>query len=119
MAFEHRDIIKAQHDRLLSERARLLGELEAGRLNEDADATMYCADKIVEVDAKVAALNQIATAYVAGQQQAAPANKYGLNRDEVEVAKISGISDEQYAKNKSKMETMKNQGYWSQGRVFK
>jgi hypothetical protein len=119
MPFEHDQVIRAQFDRLAAERARVYGEYEAGRLNEDADTTMYAADKITEIDAKIGALNQIVSNFVAGQQRAAPANKYGLNKDELDVAKISGISDEQYARNKSKMESMKQQGYWSQGRVFK
>jgi len=120
MAYSHRDVIQAQAEHLAAQRARALSDYEVARLSEDNDATMNAADQIVEIDARAAALDRIAGNFVRQQQQPQqPGSRYGLSRDEVEVAKISGISEEQYARNRQKMHQMKSEGYWSQGRVFK
>ena len=91
MPYDHRDVILAQHNKLIAERARVVGEYEKARLGEYADAVMYAADKLTEIDAKIGALNQIANNLVASQQQAQPSNRYGLSKDEVDIARgISG-----------------------------
>jgi hypothetical protein len=121
VSFKHDDVIKAQFDRLAAERARVVGEYEGARLSEDADSVMYAADKITEIDAKIAALNQIANNFVVGQQRAQPQNKYGLNKDEQEIARglASGdrsMSDEDrqrvYAEQKAKYQRMRATGQY-------
>jgi len=119
--YEHRDVVLAQHNKLLAERARVVGEYEEARLGEYPDAVMYAADKLTEIDAKIGALNQIANNLVASQQQAQPQNKYGLNKDEQEIARglASGdrsISDEDrqrvYAEQKAKYQRMRATGQY-------
>ena len=119
MPYDHRDVILAQHNKLIAERARVVGEYEEARLGEYADAVMYAADKITEIDAKIGALNQIANNFVAGQQRQQPQNKYGLNKDEQEVARglASGdrtMSDDDrervYAEQKARYQRMRATG---------
>ena len=117
MAYDHRSVIEAQYVQLNADRAAAVAAYEAGRVAEDQYETMSAADRVLEADQKLMALNRIADTFVASQQQ--QANRFGLNRDELEVAKVSGISDEQYARNKQRMQRMKAEGYWDQGRVFK
>jgi len=118
MAYNHRDVIQAQAEHLAAQRARALGEYEVARLSEDNDGVMAAADQIVDIDARAAALGRIA-GNLAMQQQQPQGNRYGLSMDEQEIAKASHLTDEQYARNRQKMHQMKDQGYWSQGRVFK
>jgi hypothetical protein len=122
VAYKHDDVIKAQFDRLAAERARVVGEYEEARLNENADSVMYAADQITAIDAKIGALNQIATAYVAGQQQAQPSNRHGLNKDQVEVAhgiakgdpKLTNDDREKlYAENRNKLSRMRASGEYA------
>ncbi|MGB6400469.1 MAG: hypothetical protein WBF73_33010 [Bradyrhizobium sp.] len=122
MAYKHEDVIKAQYDRLAAERAEIVGRYESARLNEDPDGVMVAADRITEIDAKFAALNQIANVYVAGQQRAQPQNKYGLNKDEQEIARglASGdrsMSDEDrqrvYSEQKAKYQRMRASGEYA------
>src|SRR5258708_2725921 len=89
MPFDHEAVIRAQHQQLTAERARAYADYENGRQSEDEYTTMSAADRIVEVDAKLAALGNIANKYVASQQQPV-GNKFGLNTDEQTIA--HGIS---------------------------
>jgi hypothetical protein len=93
MAFKHDDVITAQFNKLTAERARAAGEYEEARLSEDSDSVMYAADKIVEIDARIGALNRIADNFVAGQQRQQQANRYGLSADEVTIARGIGSGD--------------------------
>jgi hypothetical protein len=119
MAYDHADVIKAQYDRLTSERARAAGDYESARIDEDSHGVMSAADRIVEIDARIGALGQIANNYVAGQQRAQPTNKYGLSRDEVAVARSNGSGDPRltnddrdriYAEQKSRYQQMRRDG---------
>lgn len=119
MAYKHEDVIKAQYDRLAAERAEIVGRYESARLNEDADGVMLAADQITGVDAKFAALNQIANVYVAGQQRAQPANKYGLSADEQEIARGLASADRSmtdddrqrvYSEQKARYQRMRRDG---------
>ena len=76
---------------------------------------MYSANKILEVDQKLAALNNIANNYVAQQQQP-QGNRYGLSDDEVSIANgINGgdenLSNDQrqqiYAQQRQKLRHMR------------
>ena len=126
MPFDHNQVLQAQFQQLASERARAYADYENGRLAEDEYSTMNAANLIVEADAKLAALNNIANNYVAAQQQP-QGNRYGLNPDEVQIAHgIAGhdphITLEQrelvYAQNKQKLQHMRATGQYrdDQGR---
>jgi hypothetical protein len=128
VAFKHDDIITAQFNKLTAERARAAGEYEEARLSEDADSVMYSADRITEIDAKIGALNQIANNFVAGQQRAQAQNRYGLSKDEQEVAHGLASGDRSmtndqreqvYAQNRAKYHRMRASGEYrdDQGRV--
>jgi hypothetical protein len=117
--YNHEDVITAQFNKLTAERARAVGEYEEARIGEYADAVMYAADRITEIDAKIGALNQIANNFVTGQQRQQPQNKYGLNKDEQDIARglASGdrsMSDEDrqrvYAEQKAKYQRMRATG---------
>jgi len=118
MAFSYEQILHAQYEGLNEEEAQAIYDLEAGRHAEDAHRTTKAAHRILEIDKAREALERRASGYAASQQQA-QSNRFGLSRDELDVAKASGISDEQYAVNKNRMQQMKAAGYWDQGRVFK
>jgi len=87
MAYDHESVIKAQYVQLQADRAAAVAQYEADRIAEDQYGTMSSANAILEADSKLAALNRIADTYVAGQQRAQPQNRYGLNEDEVTVAR--------------------------------
>jgi hypothetical protein len=127
MAFEHDAIIRAQYQQLVEDRARAVADLESGRISEDQYTTMEAANRILEADQKRAALDNIANNYIASQQQP-QSNRYGLSRDEVEIAHgIAGndphMSLEQrelvYAQNKQKLRMMRQSGEYrdDNGRV--
>jgi hypothetical protein len=128
MPYEHRDVILAQHNKLIAERARVVGAYEEARLSEDADGVMYSADKLIEIDARLGALNTIANNLVASQQQAQPSNRYGLSKDEVDIARGIGSGDPKlsnddreklYAEQKAKYQRQRATGEYrdDQGRV--
>jgi hypothetical protein len=119
VAYDHRDVIIAQHNKLTADRAAAAGQYERARLNEDSDGTMWAADTIVEIDAKLVALNRIANDFVAGQQQAQQCNKYNLTSDEVAIARGNGSGDARlsnddrdriYAEQKAKYQRMRASG---------
>lgn len=78
MAYSYEDIIRSQYEAKAAEKAQALADLEAARLNENAIDTMAAADRIVEIDKSVGALDRIAQTYVAQQQQP-PGNRFGLS----------------------------------------
>jgi hypothetical protein len=119
VAYTHEDVIRAQYDRLTSERARAAGDYESARIDEDVHGVMSAADRIVEIDARIGALGQIANNYIAGQQRAQPTNKYGLSRDEIAIARGNGSGDPRltnddrdriYAEQKSRYQRMRSTG---------
>jgi hypothetical protein len=93
MAFENSAIINAQYQQLQADRAQAYADLEAQRHAENEYGTMQAASTILEVDAKLQALDRVANTYVAGQQHQQQANKYGLNADEVTIARGIGHGD--------------------------
>ena len=128
MAYDHESVIKAQFVQLQADRAAAVAEYEAQRIAEDQYGTMSAADRILEMDSRVAALNRIADTYVAGQQRAQPQNKYGLSKDEQEVAHGLASGDrtmtndqreQLYAQNRAKYQRMRASGEYrdDQGRV--
>jgi hypothetical protein len=111
VAFKHEDIIKLQHERLVAERGAAVADLENSRFTENEYGTMDAADRIIQADAKLAALGRIADQYVA-QQQVPQGNRYGLNQDEQDVAKASGLTDEQYYQNRQKLRHLRATGQY-------
>ena len=121
MAFKHDDVIAAQHQQLIADRAAAVATYEAGRVAEDQYETMAGADRILEADAKLAALNRIADTYVSAQQRAQPANRYGLSKDEQEVAHGLASGDrtmtndqreQTYAQNRARYRHMRATGQY-------
>ena len=116
MAYSYDQILTAQYEARHAEKARALADLETARLNEDAADTMAAADRIVEIERNVAALDRIANQYVASQQAQPQGNKWNLSNEEVEVAKAShsaGTAEErieEYARNKQRYRQMRQSG---------
>jgi hypothetical protein len=119
MAYDHKSVIEAQYQQLTADRAAAVAEYEAQRIAEDQYGTMSAADRILEADSKLAALNRIADTYIAGQQRAQPQNKYGLNAEEQEVAHGLASGDrtmtndqreQVYAQNRAKYQQMRRDG---------
>ena len=119
MAYSHQDVVRAQAEALAAQRARALNDYEAARLSEDNDATMFAADQIIEIDTRAAALSRIAGNLAQQQQQQPQGNRYGLNRDEMEVAHGLASGDrsmtnaqreETYARNKARYQQARASG---------
>jgi hypothetical protein len=100
MPFDYSDIMQAQFERIESDHAQAVAELEAARNIEDVHGTHQAATRILELDAQRAALAQRANQYVS--RQAAPmmpgsenmsnkdldlCRKYGVSPNELGVAK--------------------------------
>jgi len=107
MAYSYEDILKSQYEQKAADRALALADLEAARLSEDPNGTMDAANRILEVDKSVTALNTIANQYVRQQQQP-QGNRWNLSSEEMDVAKAShsaGTEEErieEYARNKQR-----------------
>ena len=118
MPFNHDDVIKAQYETLAAERARAAGEYEAARLSDDGDGTMSASSRLLEIDARVAALDRVTNQYVRQQTQQPQGNRYGLSPTEVEVAHNShsgGTREERersYAEQKAKLQHMRQTGQY-------
>ena len=119
MAYSYEQILQSQYQRIAEEQAASVAELEAGRLSEDAYRTTSAADRILELDKSREALDRRANEYVRSQQAQPQGNPHNLSQDEMDIAKGSHLTPEQYSQNKRKYQAMKSQGYWDQGRVFK
>jgi G:T/U-mismatch repair DNA glycosylase len=125
MAYSYEDIIKSQYEAKAAERAQALADLEAARINENAADTMYAADRIVDIDKSLSAIDRIANQYTRQQQQQPQGNKFGLTPAEVEVAhnSFSGASIEErersYRENRDKLRRMRADGTYrdDQGRA--
>ena len=87
MAYSYQSIMQAQMDRLEAEGVQQAAELEAGRLEEDADRVNWAAQRILEIDAQRAQLVVRANHHAAQQRAQPRGNKYGLSHDEIEVAR--------------------------------
>lgn len=127
MAYSYQQILESQYESKAANRSQALADLEAARLNEDPAGTMDAADRILEIDKSVAALNTIANQYVRSQQQQPRGSKYGLSQDEMEIAHgfASGdrsmSNDERektYAENRDRLRHMRATGAYrdDQGR---
>jgi hypothetical protein len=128
MAFDNSAIIKAQYQQLQADRAQAYADLEAQRHAENEFGTMNAANAILEADAKLAALDRVANNYVVGQSRAQAQNRYGLSKEEQEVAHGLASGDrtmtndqreQTYAANKEKLRHMRATGEYrdDQGRV--
>lgn len=115
MAFDNAQVMQAKYQQLQIELAKANGEYESARLGDDADATLEAADEILDIGHRISQLERIAGDYQAAQQRGPQGNPHGLTDDEMDVASISHLTPEEYAKNKRKMEVMKGQGYWQHG----
>ena len=108
MAYSYEDIIRSQYEQKATEKAQALADLEAARVAENAIDTMAAADRIVEIDKSVSAIDRIAHQYVASQQAQPQGNRWNLSNEEMEVAKAShsaGTAEErieEYARNKQR-----------------
>jgi hypothetical protein len=124
MAYSYQQILEAQYQRIADEQAQQVAELEAGRVSEDAFRTTSAADRILELDKSRDALDRRAAGFAAGQQQQPQASRYGLSKDEVDVAHsiASGDRDmtnddreKSYAEQKQKLRHMRSTGQYSDG----
>jgi len=124
MAYSYQQILQSQYETKAAERAQALADLEASRLAEDPSGTMDAANRIVDIDKSVTALDRIANQYVASQQQP-QGNRWNLSNEEMEVAKGSHSGGtveeriEEYARNKQRYRQARADGSFrdDQGRV--
>lgn len=119
MSYSYEEIMSAQAQSLGTERAAAVAELEAARLEGDAYRVNAASDRILTADSKLSQLNTLATQHIARQQYAQnqpQPNKYGLNEEEQEMARLSmswlspAEAERKYAENKNRMNTMKANG---------
>ena len=85
--------LNAQAERINQEQAQAADDLEAARQRDDADATMYSATRILELDAQRLELAHRSNQFVASQQSQTQQSAYGLTKDEQEVARGIAGSD--------------------------
>jgi hypothetical protein len=118
MPYDYSSIMQASAQRLDAQQAEMVAELEAGRMAEDADRTMYAATRLLEIDAQRVALAERANQYIARQQAQPKGNAYGLSDQELAIAKNShsgGTVDErlrEYASNKQRLQHMRATGQY-------
>ncbi|WP_316227203.1 hypothetical protein [Bradyrhizobium sp. SZCCHNR1047] len=117
MAWTYESILATQGQRLEAERAQALAELEAARIYEDVSLMNTASDALLRVDRDYAQLSRYANNMAAQQQM--PRNQFGLNDDEVAIARTLGetrqdLTDEQreqiYAQNKARYHQMRRDG---------
>ena len=80
-------MIRAQYERLAAERAQVVADHEAGRLDETRIDTMGAADRIIEATQRSLRLIDHANLRRIGQQRAQAQSKYGLSKDEQDIAR--------------------------------
>jgi hypothetical protein len=90
MAYSYDQIMSAQFQNIDAAQAEAAAELEAARHAEDPDRVNSAANAILHLDLQRNALAQRAQGYNAAQQSA-PANRYGLSREEQEIAHASFV----------------------------
>jgi hypothetical protein len=101
MPFEHDQVVSAQFQQLAAERARALGEYEASRLSDDADRTMIAADRILDADAKLQALERVANKLATSQQPAPLPGSDDLSHRDVSLARHYGLTAQELGAAKS------------------
>jgi hypothetical protein len=130
VAYTYQQILESEYQSLAEEHAQALADLEAGRISEDPLRTTSASRRILELDGTRERLDRRANQFIASQQGQPQASKYGLNKDEIEVAHTiaSGARDltneereRIYAEQKSKLARMRATREYddTQGRVFK
>ena len=125
MPYDYSSIMNAQRERIEAEHAQQRAELEAARLRDDPDGTMYAATRILELDAQMNALASRANQF-ASQQARPQGNAHGLSDTEVEIAKKShsggSVEDrvKSYAEQKHRLAYLRSTGQYNdtQGSVF-
>jgi hypothetical protein len=127
MAWDYRDIMLHQEERLKAERQEALGMLEAARVSEDLATVNAASDVILRVDRDYSQLQRYANNYAAQvqrQQQAQANNRHGFSNTEVDVA-LNSFQDrpdlprltrdqklDLYAANKQRYWQMRNSGQY-------
>ena len=125
MAYDHNAVIQRRWEVLESERLAAANDYESARLAEDEYSVMSAANRYEEAEQRIATLNRIAGNFATQQHRQAQQqqhNPMGLSRAEQEMARICGLSDQQYSANKDRMHRMKANGEIQgndQGKVFK
>lgn len=128
MAYSYQAILESQYQSIAEEQAQAAAELEAGRIAEDAYRTKAAADRILDLDKSREMLDRRARGFVQSQQAQPQGNKYGLNNDEVQVARTLSAgsttmtNDDReriYAENRAKYRHQRATGEYrdDQGRV--
>jgi hypothetical protein len=120
MPYEYDDIVKTQFQQLAAKRAQALAELEAGNANDDPQAIMDAGERVLEFDNKMRMLGRYQAQSQAQAARPAP-NKYGLNDEEIDIARRSivdsRVSDDEkqkvYSENKAKLRQMRATGQYS------
>jgi hypothetical protein len=119
VAYSYQQILEAQYERIADEHARAAAELEAARVAEDPYSVTSAADRILELDKSREALDRRAQGFVASQQARSQGNRYGLSRDEVDIAHSIGSGDQNltnderertYAHNRDKLRHLRSIG---------
>jgi hypothetical protein len=97
LAYSYQDILRSQFETLQADRAQANGELEAARLNEDAEGVNAAVERIYANDARMRSLNDAAMQMQRAQQAPQPAAGFGddVREEHVELAQRYGLSPQQ------------------------
>lgn len=130
MAWTYEQSLAASYQDSQIEAQRANADIDAAHLNEDWSSLQAAKNRLRDAEQDAAWIIQKANLLQRQQQQAVPANKFGLSRKEQEVAELSfvprrdlpNLTTEQkhqmYAYNKAKYARMRQTGEYSdsQGR---
>jgi hypothetical protein len=128
VVFTHQQIIEDKYLRHAAEVAEASAEYERARLLDDAHQVQAATDRLTELKQQRMAMDALVYEQQAQQQRAQPQNRYGLNADEVTIARGIGSGDPKlsnddreklYAEQKSRYQQARRDGSYrdDQGRI--
>jgi hypothetical protein len=92
MPYDHDQVVQAQFQQLAAARAKALGDYESARIADDGEGTMDAADRILEADARLHALDRVAQNLARGQQPQPIAGAENLSREDEGLCRKYGLS---------------------------
>jgi hypothetical protein len=119
MAYSYQQIFEAAYQNVDEEQALAAAELEAARISEDPYRVQEATKAMLKTDGERERLDRRAQEFRAQQQRQPQGNKWGLSKDEIDIARTHAtgdrsITDEQrlelYARNKARYQQMRRDG---------
>src|ERR1700722_2544831 len=100
---------------LISDQATLNAHLVRARADGDHKTAADAIEGLNEADVRLQRLQQQRARYETQIAQQPAANKFGLTPDEQDAARVTGVSEEQYASGKVELMRRKAAGFYPDG----